>query len=185
MTGLCATCLKTPPFFNQVHAPYLYAPPLNKLITGLKFRQQLHHARVLGHLLLNHIKKVHSPNTAHPKPQCLVPVPLHPVRLRERGYNQALEIARPLAKSLNIKLEKNICQRIKPTAPQTDLKLKDRKANLRHAFHINTIRHYRHIAIIDDVITTGHTVQELARSFQQAGIETIEIWAIARVKLEK
>lgn len=169
-----------PPFFNHVHAPYLYAPPLSRLITGLKFKQKLHHAQVLGHLLLTDIQKADVP-----KPQCLVPVPLHPDRLRERGYNQALEIARPIAKSLGVKLENNLCQRSKPTAPQTELKLKDRKANLHHAFRINTISHYRHIAIIDDVITTGHTVQELARLFRQAGVETIEVWAIARVKLEK
>lgn len=120
-----------------------------------------------------------------PNPQCLIAVPLHPKRLRERGYNQALEIARPLAKSLAIKLENNLCQRVKHTPPQTDLKLKDRRVNLRHAFHINTIKHYRHIAIIDDVITTGQTVQELARVFRLAGVETIEVWAVARVKLGK
>ncbi len=113
-------------------------------------------------------------------PECIVPVPLHPARLRERGYNQALELARPLARSLGIRLEKNLVQRVRQTRPQTELKLASRAANLHQAFRLKRPPNYRHIALVDDVITSGHTVNALACEFLREGVEKVEVWAIAR-----
>ncbi|MCW9024823.1 MAG: ComF family protein [Gammaproteobacteria bacterium] len=171
----CGRCLQDPPPFFQSHIPYHYATPLINLLTGLKFSQQLHHARLLGNLLTQHLL----PQLTS-KPECIIPVPLHPQRLRQRGYNQALELARPAAQALNIKLDTQLCQRIKNTQPQTELSLRSRHANLRNAFQIAATVPYQHIAIIDDIVTTGHTVHELARMFKRAGVAQIEIWAIAR-----
>ncbi len=171
----CGQCLDSPPHYHQALAPYVYAAPLDALITGLKFRRQLHCARLLGGLLARHLQ-----GNLRQYPDCIVPVPLHPARLRERGYNQALELARPLAQVLGIRLEINLAQRIRQTRPQTDLKLASRATNLRQAFRVHPSLSYRHIAIVDDVITSGHTVNALAREFHRQGVEKIEIWAIAR-----
>jgi ComF family protein len=130
---------------------------------------------VLGYLLSQHLSQ-----QLTSKPECIIPVPLHPKRLRQRGYNQALELARPIARGLKIKLETQLCQRIRNTLPQTELSLRSRQANLRNAFQITPTVPYQHIAIVDDVVTTGHTVYELARIFKRAGVAQIEIWAVAR-----
>lgn len=172
---LCGQCLACPPPCYQAQVPYIYAAPLDALITGLKFRQQLYSAQLLGGLLAQHLQ-----TNLRTYPECIVPVPLHPRRLRERGYNQALELARPLARSLGIGLEKNLVQRVRQTRPQTELKLASRATNLRQAFQLKRSPNYRHIALVDDVITSGHTANALAQEFHRRGIEKIEIWAIAR-----
>lgn len=174
-TQLCGQCISSPPSYQQTETPYIYAPPLDALITALKFRQQLTHAQLLGSLLAQHLQK-----TLRVIPECIVPVPLHSSRLRERGYNQALELARPIARTLGIKLERNLAQRIRQTQAQTDLKFNSRAANLHRAFQIRRPPSYTHIAIVDDVITSGHTVEALAQEFRKVGVEKIEIWAIAR-----
>ncbi len=175
---LCGQCLDSAPPGHRACVPYLYAAPLDALLTGLKFRQQLYYARLLGGLLARHLQE-----NLTPYPECIVPVPLHPSRLRQRGYNQALELARPVARILGIKLEKNLVRRIRRTRPQTELKQSARAANLRHAFQISRPPDYRHIAIIDDVITSGHTVNTLAQAFHKVGVKNIEVWAIARAGL--
>ncbi len=172
---LCGQCLASPPFCSQAQVPYIYAAPLDGLITALKFRQQLHCARLLGGLLAQHLQE-----HLQPYPECIVPVPLHPSRLRQRGYNQALELAQPLSQSLGIRLEKTLVQRVRQTRPQTELKLASRAANLHQAFRLKRSVNYRHIALVDDVITSGHTVNALAYEFLKQGVEKVEVWAIAR-----
>ncbi len=174
-TRVCGQCLDSPPHYHQALAPYIYAAPIDALITGLKFRRQLHCARLLGSLLARHLQE-----NLRQYPECIVPVPLHPSRLRERGYNQALELARPLAQALGIRLEKTLAQRVRHTRPQTELKLTSRAANLRQAFRVHRSPCYRHVAIVDDVITSGHTANALACEFRRQGVEKVEIWAIAR-----
>lgn len=172
---LCGQCLASPPSCYQAQVPYIYAAPLDALITGLKFRQQLYCAHLLGSLLARHLQE----NLRH-YPECIVPIPLHPRRLRERGYNQALELARPLSHALGIRLEKNLVQRVRQTRPQTELKLTSRATNLHHAFQLKRPPDYRHIALVDDVVTSGHTANALAQEFHRQGVEKVEIWAIAR-----
>ncbi len=171
----CGQCLASPPFCYQAWVPYIYAAPLDGLITGMKFRQQLHVAHLLGSLLARYLQQ-----NLRQYPECIVPVPLHPSRLRQRGYNQALELAHPLARSLKIRLEKNLVQRVRRTRPQTELKLASRAANLDQAFRLKRPPNYQHIALVDDVITSGHTVNALADTFLKQGVEKIEVWAIAR-----
>ncbi len=113
-------------------------------------------------------------------PECIIPVPLNQQRLRERGFNQALELSRIIAAQLNIPLDYSLCQRDKATPFQSGLSATQRKQNLKNAFKVTTINSYHHVAIFDDVVTTGTTVNELARQLKLSGVKTIEVWAIAR-----
>jgi ComF family protein len=116
-----------------------------------------------------------------PRPQVLIPVPLHLTRLRQRGYNQSLELAKVIAKHTGIPIAFQACKRIRNTPPQTSLSGKQRQTNVKGAFEIIKIApDWQHIALIDDVMTTGSTVAELARVFREAGVERVDIWCCAR-----
>lgn len=171
---VCGKCQKNPPHFTTSSIPHIYASPLKQLITQLKFHGNLSCAPLLAQGFINSIK--HRKNM----PECIIPVPLHQQRLRERGFNQALELARIIASKLNIPLDYSLCYREKPTPFQSGLSAKQRKQNLKNAFKVTNNNSYRHVAIFDDVVTTGTTVNELAKQLKQAGVETIEVWAIAR-----
>ncbi len=172
---VCGKCIKSPPFYTMSLIPHIYASPLKQLISNLKFQGNLTHAPLLAQGFINSIE--HRKNNL---PECIIPVPLHPQRLQERGFNQALELARIIAKKLNIPLDYALCQRNKATPFQSDLSAKQRKQNLKNAFGVSQKHSYKHVAIFDDVVTTGTTVNELARQLKQSGVETIEVWAIAR-----
>jgi ComF family protein len=171
----CGECQRQPPQFDHAHIPYYYAPPLIPFIIGLKFQGRLADARLLGDLFLASLDKAE-----YPLPECLIPVPLHPIRLRERGFNQALELARPISQQLNLPLEPHVVQRRLHTRPQSELSGVTRRRNLRRAFHPAAPIPYQHVALIDDVVTTGSTLNELAKVLRQTGVKTIQIWAIAR-----
>lgn len=170
----CGQCLQTPPPFSRTISPYYYEPPLIQLITQFKFNQRLLMARLFARLLLRHLEAIER------KPECILPVPLHPRRLRERGYNQSLEIARLLGKALGMPVDYRLCQRTRYTTPQTGLEAKERKRNVKNAFGLIGRCEYRHVAILDDVITTGHTAAELARLLRKNGAGEIEVWSVAR-----
>jgi ComF family protein len=110
----------------------------------------------------------------------LVPVPLHPGRLAERGYNQALEIARVLGGGLDLPLDSRCCHRVAATPPQAGLDEVARRRNIRGAFAVHSPLPWSRVAIVDDVVTTGSTVSELARVLRRAGVREIEVWAAAR-----
>ncbi len=171
----CGQCLKSPPAFDLCISPYHYALPINQFITQLKFRQQLYYAPVLAELLMAKIEQ-HDESL----PECIIPVPLHKKRLRERGFNQALEIARPIAKHYGIKLDTHCCSRTVSTLPQMEQNKKTRKKNIRNAFSVADTFNYKDIAIVDDVMTTGHTLNELARVLLAHGAKRIQVWAVAR-----
>jgi len=114
------------------------------------------------------------------KPEQIIPVPLHAQRYHRRGFNQAIEIARPIARMLDIPLNLTCCRRTRNTAPQAQLSAKERKSNLKNAFSIVKAPAVNHVALLDDVVTTGSTVDELARALRKAGIERIDVWACAR-----
>jgi ComF family protein len=145
------------------------------LVQALKFRGHLPTARLLGELLCEHTER-----KCTSTPDCIVPVPLHPTRLRERGFNQALELARPIARRWRIPILANHVYRARATAPQSQLDLKTRLTNVRGAFVVKRPIHARHVAIVDDVVTTGSTVGELARVLRAAGVEVVQVWSVAR-----
>ncbi|NIR60176.1 MAG: ComF family protein [Gammaproteobacteria bacterium] len=173
--ALCGRCLRRPPPFERALAVFRYASPLDELVKALKFHGRLAHARLLGELLA-----AAAAGLPGPLPQGLIPVPLHRTRLAERGFNQALEIARPVARALDIPLAPGAARRLRPTAAQTGLEPRQRRANVRGAFAIARLPPVRHVAIVDDVMTTGHTAAELARALRRTGVRRVEVWCVAR-----
>ncbi|MFN2308278.1 MAG: phosphoribosyltransferase family protein [Gammaproteobacteria bacterium] len=173
----CGACQARPPAFDSSTALFRYAAPLDTLVQQLKFGQGLHLARLFAALLGEHLAE--RPADA-PRPDAILPVPLHPQRQRVRGFNQALEIARPLARRLGCRLEATACVRERATPSQTRLHAAQRRRNLRGAFRLTGPLPGRHIAILDDVMTTGSTLDALARQLRQAGAEHIEVWVVAR-----
>ncbi len=169
----CGRCQRASPPFDRTLAPYLYRPPIDKLIQSLKFARGFPEGRLLGMLLASAVP----PDAVA---DAIVPIPLHPRRLRERGFNQAAEIARPLGRSLGIPVLSHVLRRVRPTATQTGFDANMRKRNVRGAFAAAERPVPKRIAILDDVITTGATASEAARALRRAGAEEIAIWAVAR-----
>jgi len=170
---ICGHCQQQPPYFDASLAPLQYKTPMNQLITGLKFNARLAHSRLLAALFMPHINQENSPDL-------LIPMPLHKKRLRERGFNQSLEIARELSKLTMIPVDSQSCTRIRYTEPQSSLSKKEKKKNVRGAFAVNGNMGIEHVAIVDDVMTSGHTANELARVLKQAGVGRVDIWVMAR-----
>ncbi len=174
---LCGACLRREPPFAAAWAPFLYSHPLDLLEARFKFGRDLAAGRVLAQLMLEQARR----ETTLQMPQLLLCVPLHPHRLRERGYNQALELARPLARALQIPIEAHALQRQRPTRAQTGLDAKARRRNLRDAFSLRAEHGLpAHVAIVDDVMTTGSTLRECARVLRRGGVERVDVWALAR-----
>jgi len=174
--GECGACQKQPPAYTRAIALYCYAPPVDYFIRELKFRQQLGLACLLGEQLARRLV------AESVRPDVIIPIPLHRARLRERGYNQALEIARPLARALGVPLDYRSLVRVRATAPQTGMTVAERRKNLRGAFALrNTdVVGKLRVALVDDVMTTGSTVQAAAHCLRAAGAHEVEIWVIAR-----
>jgi ComF family protein len=171
----CGRCQQRHPQFDRAVALMHYRHPVDRLIPNLKYHGHLHLARHLGELMLPRLLR-----RPAPPPDCLIPVPLHPTRLRQRGYNQALEIARPIAARLKIPLEVHAVRRIRATPAQALLPLRERARNVRGAFIARTRFDGRRVAIVDDVMTSGHTANSLAQCLRRAGAEDIEVWVVAR-----
>ncbi len=169
----CGRCQRKPPPFDELVAACAWRPPVSGFVGALKFREQLPAARLLGHLLADAVAD-------RPRPEVLLSVPLHPRRLRTRGYNQAQEIARFVARRLALPLRPTLLRRIRPTPPQQGLDARDRRRNLRNAFTLAGPLPFRHVALIDDVVTTGSTVGEITRLLKRAGAERVVVWAAAR-----
>jgi len=174
---ICGTCLVTPPPFARTVALFQYQTPIDYLITALKFSHKLVHAEIIGQLLTTKLMEVYQ---KEPLPEVIIPVPLHKARLENRGFNQALEIARPISKQLKIPIDKSSCMRILQTSPQAKLAAKERHHNIKNAFAIIKPIVYQHIAVIDDVVTTGNTVRELCQTLMSAQAMIIDVWCFAR-----
>lgn len=172
---ICGSCLQRPPPFTAF-APFLYAEPLDRLILALKFGGRLYLGRTLGALLAGAVSE-----QVPELPDLLVPVPLHPARLRERGYNQAMELARPIGRRLGIPAVEAV-RRLRPTSGQAGLSAKERRNNVRGSFAIadEGAVEGKRVAIVDDVFTTGATVTEVAKCLQRAGAASVLVWALAR-----
>jgi ComF family protein len=173
---LCGECLRREPRFATAYAPFIYCSPLDQLITRLKFGRNLAAGRVLAEVWID------AWSTAPPRlPEALIPVPLHAQRLRERGYNQALELARPLAAAWRIPLSDNALVRTRSTPAQSNLQANQRRRNLRGAFSVATHAALpAHVALLDDVMTTGATLHECTRTLLRAGVERVDVWVLAR-----
>lgn len=175
----CGRCLRKPPPLACVRAAFDYRFPVDRLIPRLKF----HHDLAAGRELADAMRRFIAPAlaAAGERPQALIPVPLHPSRLRQRGYNQALELARPLARAFSIPLMIGGLQRRRDTAPQSDLGALARRRNPRGAFAIGNVALPAHVALVDDVMTTGATLHQCARVLHRAGVTRVDAWVAARV----
>jgi ComF family protein len=171
----CGACQTHPPAYVSAHAAFRYASPVDKLIQDLKYHDRLELSRLLGGYLANHLQA-----RIDPLPDMVVPVPLHSSRLRERGYNQSLEIARIVARSLDLPINWKDAQRIRPTMPQTELPREQRRKNVRGAFMTGGVFAGQRVAIVDDVMTSGHTANALAESLLRSGAREVRVWVVAR-----
>jgi len=174
--SVCVSCRQQPPPFVRCRVAFRYLEPLPYLIGGLKFRDRLDLLRLCGELLAT----VLPIRDDWQRPECIVPVPLHPRRLRQRGYNQALEIARILGQRLDLPVDARCCARCLPTPPQVGLNEYERAQNMRGAFRALRPLTGARLAVLDDVITTGSTISALAQALYAAGAARVEAWAIAR-----
>lgn len=173
---LCGECLEREPPFAAAWVPFRYAHPLDLLEARFKFRSDLAAGRVLADLM---IERAHFDTPD--RPAALVAVPLHRSRLRERGYNQALELAKVLSPALHIPLAGDLLVRVRATAAQTGLDAAARRRNLRGAFAVANVREVpEHVALVDDVMTTGTTLRECARVLRRAGVARVDVWVLAR-----
>lgn len=175
---LCGDCQKDPPPYSAAYRFALYQPPLDRMIQQLKFHEKLHFARLLGNLMARDIRRRNVT-----LPDVMLPVPLHTARLKQRGYNQALEVARYIARDLRLPLDLKSCVRHKATPEQAGLPAKQRTGNIKGAFQVARDVRDQHIAIVDDVMTTGSTVAELARTLLKKGARRVDVWVCARAVL--
>lgn len=170
----CGDCLQRAPLLREVHAALVYRFPVDRLLPRLKFRADLACGRLLSQLMLDAVASL-------PRPEALIPLPLHRARLRSRGYDQALELARPLSRALRIPMFDGVLSRSRVTAPQSLLDADARRRNLRGAFAVRSGTHLPgHVALIDDVMTTGATLEAAAKVLRRAGAMRIDAWVCAR-----
>ena len=167
--AVCGRCLTHAPAYDATYAALSYDFPADALVHALKFRGELALASLLAGLL--------APKVRHVSVDHVVPVPLSVERLRSRGYNQAAEIARHLRKAA---LELSLCERTRDAPPQTELPYDERQRNVRGAFRSTRSVDGARIAVVDDVMTTGATLDEIARTLKAAGAAHVENWVVAR-----
>jgi ComF family protein len=171
---LCGRCLAASPAYDSTHAALAYLFPADVLVQSLKFRGVLALAPLLGALAG---ERLASSGVAV---DMVLPVPLSARRLAQRGYNQAMELARPVARALGAPLEARLCERVRDTASQTDLPWAARAGNVRGAFRCAAPLEGARLALVDDVMTTGATLAELARTLKRAGAVRIVNCVVAR-----
>lgn len=169
--NVCGACLQAPPAFERIQAMFAYDFPVDALIHALKYGRRLALAPVLGEMLAS---------SGPPEADVLVPMPLAPQRLFERGFNQALEIARVLSRRHRIPLDATACRKVIETAPQAALPWKARAKNVRRAFVCDASVAGLRVAVVDDVLTTGATLNEIARVLRKAGAASVTGWVVAR-----
>ena len=173
--GVCGACLQHPSPLDAVHAAFDYRFPVDRLLPRLKFHRDFAAGRMLSQCVAAHF-------SSFPRPDALVPLPLHQLRLRSRGYNQALELAKPIAKVLQIPLQHGLLVRRRATAAQSTLDAHARQRNLRGAFALHPkARLPKRVVLFDDVMTTGATLHAAAQTLRQAGVHHVEAWVCARV----
>ncbi len=170
--AVCGRCLAQPPAYDATRAALSYAFPADVLVQALKFRGELALAPLLGDLLRACL--------GDRNVDCIVPVPLSAERLRRRGFNQSLEIARRVASATGLRLAPELCERRRDTAVQMDLPLEARAKNVRGAFHCPRMLGGVAVAVVDDVMTTGATLDEIAGTLKRAGAARVVNWVVAR-----
>lgn len=174
--ALCGPCGRRPSPLTKTICAFRYQGTIAPLLTRFKF----HHQLDVGHALSQAFEQRLNDIPIAAMPQAIIPVPLHRIRLQERGFNQAFELVRAFARKRHIPILANACIRHRYTPDQVGLTALQRRRNLRGAFALGAQKLPAHIAIVDDVITTGATALNLARVLKRAGVQNIELWVLAR-----
>ncbi|MCC2656633.1 MAG: ComF family protein [Panacagrimonas sp.] len=171
----CPRCLIRPPAFDVAWCPFRREEPVRSGIAALKYRAQFRQVRTLGHLMGQQLR-----SRAAPLPELLLPVPLSRRRLLRRGFNQAQELARAVSRETGVAIDAHAARMVRVPVDQIGQSAEQRRRNLRGAFAVDRDLRGRHVALIDDVMTTGATLDALARAARAAGATRIEAWALAR-----
>jgi len=174
--SVCGQCLKKSSEYDSAWSAFIYAQPLEWMIQQLKFNGKLIYADLLAELMMPHLPDLDQ------QPDCIIPVPLHSKRLRQRGYNQTYELIKPVAKKTGIKIDLENCVRKKYTTAQTGLDAKSRRQNVKAAFDFKNTHHYNYVIVFDDVMTTGSTMNELAKVIKKQGVQRVDVWSLARAE---
>lgn len=169
----CGHCIKKTPHFDSVTIGYRFEDPLRSLVHRFKYQNELYLGAFLTQLILNTWQKQPT------YPQCLIPVPMHPQKIKTRGFNQTVIFARLLSKKLGIPYDIRYCKKIINTPAQVQLDRVQRTHNLRGAFSSQPSP-FEHVALIDDLLTTGSTANELANNLKLSGVQQVELWCCAR-----
>ena len=169
---LCGSCMSSAPNFDATHAVFLYQYPIDKMMQRYKYGNMLNISDTFGRLLAE--------KSPFESIDLIIPMPMHPTRIKQRGFNQALETAKVLSKNHKKKLDYKSVARQTLTPPQASLALKERVENIKGAFKVNSDLAGKRIAIVDDVMTTGASLNELAKTLKKAGASHVECWVIAR-----
>lgn len=170
---VCGRCIQKKPTVDAVITAYRFEEPLRTLLHAFKYHESLHLLTLLATLMRHALP-------ANYQTDCLIPVPMHPKRLRQRGFNQAAVLAKCLSRRLSFPCDLSHIQKQVHTAPQAGLSSSARRQNLRHAFQAKP-NHYQHVTLIDDLLTTGSTANELARVLKHQGVTRVDLWCCARV----
>ena len=180
----CGQCLNKPPVFQHCYSAFQYRFPVNHIIHRIKYSHQTTLIKPLTASLAEVLRQRYHQQSW---PDAIIPVPLHKKRLQQRGYNQALLLAKALNRLLKDKkmiVDKRLVKRIRATESQQQLKASERRRNIRGAFACHQASPYQHVAIVDDVVTTGETVSELSRVLKKQGVSVVDVWCLARTPEE-
>ena len=171
---VCVRCFPRTPAFDTCLSGFMYRYPVDRMIRKLKYQARLDLIHALCRPLLEKLAR-----DMPVVPDCLLPIPLHRARQRNRGFNQAREIARVLSMRLAVPVDDQLARRHKPTAQQFELLPGERKKNLMGAFSLLKTMPYKNIAVVDDILTTGATADELARLLKRYGADHVQVWCLA------
>lgn len=175
VSKVCGECQKFPYYYDRIKANFWYQPPIDKLITGYKYFNQWENAHTLTELSIK-------PFTDVVKNGLVIPMPSHPARVRQRGFNAVFELIKLLNKQVEFAFEFNQVSRTKYTETQTGKLKSQRRKNVKGAFTVVRPIHYDHVIIFDEVVTTAATVNELSRCLKMSGVKEVTVWAMARTK---
>lgn len=179
-TAICGDCIANNPLQYRTLSPLAYLFPVAELIGQMKYRRDLAYLKLLSALFVEHLQTAYATDNL---PECIVPVPLHANREFVRGFNQAELLAEQVGKALRLPCETHLLKRTRNTPSQMHLKISERERNMKKAFALSRpskVPGYQHVAIFDDVLTTGATTQSMARVLLKAGCQRVDIWSIAR-----
>jgi len=175
---VCGVCRRHPPAYDLTVVPFSYAPPLSGVIHRFKYRRRISDARPLAKIFSKETTTRHNP-----LPQLLIPVPLHWSRLMKRGFNQSVELCRHLSAEFQIPFDRSAVYRTRRTPPQVELPLNRRRRNVDSCFGLRRHLHVDSVAIVDDVMTSGETMNQVASLLKKHGISVVQAWAVLRTDL--